>query len=357
MPARHSRMVLVRCTLPPVLSVVTSAKSPSSHVQWKRVVAPFSVTTVSLHLAVNRSRHSPTYNEGRSRTASEVQHNPPQGGLFVSQKRQLYDKSMKLLSLLAATAILCTACAPAAAPDTNENEASSASSMAMNDAMMDASVETEEVSYGAATGYLAKPEGDGPFPAIVLIHEWWGLNENIEWYAEQFAAQGYVALAVNMYGEEATEEPERARELATSVRNDIDGAFTNLESAVAYLKSRDDVDSARLASVGWCFGGQWSYEMAKNDMGVNASVMYYGQFAPEDDLEMMKALIQGHFGEDDQSIPVDDVRTFQARLQTLSGEHEVYIYPNQGHGFARELESDEARQAWQRTLEFLEEHI
>lgn len=217
-------------------------------------------------------------------------------------------------------------------------------------------IRTEEVNYGPAIGYLALPTGTGPFPAIILIHEWWGLNDNIRWYAEQFAKQGYVALAVDLYGE-WTQDQSRARELATQVRENVPFAMDNLRQAAAYLRSRPEVTSNRLASVGWCFGGQWSYQMAKNDFGLDASVMYYGQFAPEDDLHHMKTLIIGHFGEEDQGIPVQNVKEFQAKLQTLSGEHRIFIYPNEGHGFARELESESARVAWERTLEFLKEHV
>ncbi len=224
--------------------------------------------------------------------------------------------------------------------------------------MEEPALQGTSVTYGdGMEGYFSAPDGDGPFPGVVVIHEWWGLNDNIRWYADQLAAEGYAALAVNMYGTEATDDPERARELATGVRENLDDAFANLESAVAFLRERSEVDDERLASLGWCFGGGWSYEMAKNDMGVQASVMYYGQFAPEDDLEMMKSHIIGHFGEEDESIPVDDVRAFRAKLQTLSGEHEIFIYPNEGHGFARELETESARTAWERTLTFLREQL
>ncbi len=211
------------------------------------------------------------------------------------------------------------------------------------------------------SGYIAVPEGDGPFPALILIHEWWGLNDNIREFADKFAAQGYVALAVDLYDGEVTETRERAMELVTAVRGDTDPAFENLRQAVAYLQSRDDVITESLASVGWCFGGGWAYQMAKNDLGVEASIMYYGQFEPEADFMNMRSSILGHFGETDRSIKVDDVEVFRANLQTASGEHAVYIYPNSGHGFANSdnpnYNSESAELAWKRTLEFLEEEL
>lgn len=214
-----------------------------------------------------------------------------------------------------------------------------------------------------AMGYLARPEGDGPFPALILIHEWWGLNDNIRDMADDFASEGYVALAVDLYeGRSADGDPAKARELATEVRGDVEGAMAHLGDAVAFLKAREDVVPDSLASVGWCFGGGWAYEMAKNDAGVKATVMYYGRFNLEDDLSLMRADIMGHFGEEDTSILADDVRQFDAKLKTQGGDHRVFIYPNAGHAFANEDNEaayvpEAAAEARQRTLEFLEEEL
>lgn len=213
------------------------------------------------------------------------------------------------------------------------------------------------INYGPATGYYASPVGGGPYPAVLLIHEWWGLNKNMWSFARMLAEQGYVVLAVDLYNGESTDDPERARELATAVREDMDGTFEHLKEAVHWLSLQHNVKENDTGVVGWCFGGQWAYQMAKNDLGVNASVIYYGQFNPEDDLEMMSAQIMGHFGEDDTSIPVDDVQAFRAKLQTLGGDHEIFIYPNEGHGFARELTTPAAKKAWDRTIEFLHEQL
>ncbi len=221
---------------------------------------------------------------------------------------------------------------------------------------------TEVAYYGDTNGYLAQPVAPGEYPGLILIHEWWGLNDNIEQLADEFAQQGYVALAVDLYDGQVADTPDAAGELAGAVRENTDLAFSNLEAATAYLKSLDSVDPDSLASVGWCFGGGWAYQMAANDLGVDASVMYYGRFSPEDDLSMMRADILGHFGEDDTSIAIDDVEQFQAKLKTLNGDHAVYIYPNAGHAFANE-DNDEAYNeqaaelAWRRTLDFLSSEL
>jgi carboxymethylenebutenolidase len=199
-------------------------------------------------------------------------------------------------------------------------------------------------------------------PAVILIHEWWGLNSNMEKMADEFAKQGYVALAVDLYGGESTQDSKKAQELSGKVRNDTEGAFANLRAAVDYLKAQPFIDPSKLASVGWCFGGGWSYQMAKNNLDLKASVMYYGQFNPKDDLSEMKSHIIGHFGAEDRSIAVDDVKAFQAKLKTLSGDHEIYIYENAGHGFANESNTQayretSAKQSMERTLDFLKKTL
>ena len=211
-------------------------------------------------------------------------------------------------------------------------------------------------------GYLAKPADKKARPALILIHEWWGLNDNIKQNARAFAELGYVALAVDLYDGESATTPDGARKLAGGVRKNTEAAFANLKQAVSYLTGLDgEVDPARIASVGWCFGGGWSYQMAKNDLGVKASVIYYGRFNPADDLSRMRATILGHFGETDRGIKVDKVREFQAKLKTLKGDHMVFIYPNAGHAFAnadsRNYEKAAAETAWKRTVDFFKKHL
>ena len=210
-------------------------------------------------------------------------------------------------------------------------------------------------------GYLAVPEGRGKKPAIILIHEWWGLNDEIRDKARKYAKDGYIALAVDLYNGESTTKPKDARRLAGSVGKNKEDAFDNLRAALAYLKKHKNVDKNRLASVGWCFGGGWSYQVAKNDLGTRASVIYYGRFNPADDLSQMRAKILGHFAEKDRGIKVDDVRQFQASLKTQSGDHEIFIYPNTGHGFTNSnsavYDAAATSQAYDRTLEFLKKHL
>jgi len=181
--------------------------------------------------------------------------------------------------------------------------------------------------------------------------------------ASAFAKAGYVALAVDLYDGESTTARDKARSLAGKVRKDMPAAFNNLKAALAFLQKDESVAKSRIAAVGWCFGGGWSYQMAKNDLGIKASVIYYGRFNPEDDLQKMRAEIIAHFAENDRGISIDNVKAFQAKLKTTNGEHEIYIYPNTTHGFASRPADNPnyaaaaAQTAWQRTLDFLNKHL
>jgi len=261
---------------------------------------------------------------------------------------------MKSTGTLAALFLFIFSCSPGLADDPGESPA--------------LEIESEEVTYSKSgdrdvKGFLARPKGQGPYPAIVLIHEWWGLNDHIRSQAREFAKLGYVALAVDLYDGEATTDPAKARELATNVRGEMEAAQQNLRDALTYLKQQKSVDPHRLASIGWCFGGGWSYQIAKNNLGVKASIIYYGRFNPQDDLEKMRASIIGHFAEQDRAIKVDNVKEFQANLKTQGGDHEIYIYPNTTHGFASrkgenpKYDEQAAELAWQRTLAFLKKHL
>ena len=229
----------------------------------------------------------------------------------------------------------------------------------------DTGMVTEDVVYHKDgkdfTGYLARPDDNQKHPGLILIHEWWGLNEYIRGNARKFAKLGYVALAVDLYEGRSTTSRKEAKNLATSVRKNLSGAFENLKSAVSYIKRHSNVNPERVASIGWCFGGGWSYQIAKNNLGVRASIIYYGRFNPADDLSRMRAVILGHFGANDRAIKVDTVNEFQIKLKTLSGDHEIYIYENAGHAFANETGSrynkEAADLAWKRTLDFLRKDL
>ena len=225
--------------------------------------------------------------------------------------------------------------------------------------------EMVEYGYKNVKGYLSlskRAKKNKSVPAIVLIHEWWGLNDDIKLYADRFAQKGYAALAIDLYEGKNTTDPKQAGEFAGKVRENNDPAFANINAALDFLRGKTYVDNDRMAAVGWCFGGTWSYRMALNDMGVRASVIYYGAFQPEDDLSKMRATILGHFAEKDTFIKIDDVKVFSVKLANQNRDHDIFIYPNTTHGVARQGEhanrdDKAAKKAWKRTLRFLKKNL
>jgi carboxymethylenebutenolidase len=209
-------------------------------------------------------------------------------------------------------------------------------------------------------GYFARPDGDGPFPGVIVIQEWWGLNDNIRWMADRLAGAGYLALAVDLYEGEVATDREGAMRLATAARDQPDRLADNLRQAVDYLKQ---MGATSVGTVGWCFGGGWSLR-AGILMGdeVDATVIYYGRVtADPDELANLTAPVLGLFGEQDGGIPVERVREFEAALEKLGKEASIHVYPNADHAFANpsgtRYNEEAATDAWNKTLVFFGEHL
>ena len=201
-------------------------------------------------------------------------------------------------------------------------------------------------------------------PAVVMIHEWWGLNDNIKEMADELAGEGYVVLGADLYNGEVATDPNRARELSSSVRENPQQAITNLQSAVQYLASLPNVNSSRIAALGWCFGGGQSLQLALNSEQhpLAATVIYYGNLVNDtSELSKIKWPVLGIFGDQDNSIPVDSVRAFGRGLNETGVTNEIYIYPGVGHAFANPSGDNYAPQetadAWQKTLTFLDKYV
>lgn len=215
-------------------------------------------------------------------------------------------------------------------------------------------VATEEVEYtDGVVGTYAAPTEPGDYPGVVMIHEWWGLNDNIRQMAEELAGQGYHVLAVDLYHGEVADAPERARELVGSLEQPE--AVENLQAAVAYLRERN---ASKVASLGWCFGGGQSMQLALNQEDLDATVIYYGNLVTDPTaLHTIDWPVLGIFGEEDTSIPVETVREFEQTLDSLGIAHEVYVYPGVGHAFANpsgaNYAPEETADAWDKTLRFL----
>jgi carboxymethylenebutenolidase len=211
-------------------------------------------------------------------------------------------------------------------------------------------------------GYLAYPaSAEGGLPAVLVFHEWWGLNDNIKSMADQLAGQGYVALAADLYGGRVASQPEAARSLMEEALKNRDALGQNLRQAHAYLK--EQVKATRVGTIGWCFGGSMSLQAALvvPDQ-VDAAIIYYGHVNGDvEELKPLKAPVLGLFGGADQGIPIESVRAFEAALKSLGKPVTIQVYEGAGHAFANpsgtNYKADAAADAWQKSLAFLAEHL
>jgi len=219
--------------------------------------------------------------------------------------------------------------------------------------------ESETVKYfDDAVGYLAKPVIDGKYPGVVMIHEWWGLNDNIKEMADKLASHGYVVLAVDLYDGKVATTSDQARQLIYSY--DSEKGLQNMNSAVLFLN--DNYSLEKIGSVGWCFGGGQSLNLALNNTDMDATVIYYGSLVTDPEkLSSIRWPILGVFAELDKGITVDSVHQFESTLNELKIKHELYIYSGVDHAFANPSGAgyapEESKDAWNKTISFLESNL
>ncbi len=227
-------------------------------------------------------------------------------------------------------------------------------------------VVTEEVVYAELdgkkiTGFLARPENSEGLPGLIIIHEWWGLNDNVRAMAGRFAAEGYVALAVDLYEGEVGEDREGAARLARAARDRAQRVEENLRQARGYLDQQLGVP--RIGVIGWCFGGGWSLRtaLALGD-GIDATVIYYGRLLTDPaELEPLTSPVLGIFGSLDQGIPVETVREFESALDSLGKEAAIHVYEGANHAFANpsgtRYNAKAAEDAWEKTIAFFAQNL
>jgi carboxymethylenebutenolidase len=226
-----------------------------------------------------------------------------------------------------------------------------------------AAVKTSEVTFKSGKdkvkGFLAMPEGKGPFPAIVVIQEWWGLTDWVKDNARRFAEKGYVALAPDLYRGKAAKDGdyETARELMKGLPRDR--AVRDLKGAVHYLAKHDKVNKEKIGSIGWCMGGGYSLALALKDKRIKACVICYGRVETEaEDVKPLKATVLGIFGKKDRGIPPATVRKFGAALKEAGKKVEGIKEYDAGHGFMRPgkknkaYNADAAKEAWKEIDKF-----
>ncbi|HJS65660.1 MAG TPA: dienelactone hydrolase family protein [Nitrososphaeraceae archaeon] len=234
-------------------------------------------------------------------------------------------------------------------------------------------LENKTVNYfDNASGYLVYPIpsvenntiAKNTFPAVIMIHENKGLNDNIKNMANLLAKEGYVILAVDLFNGEVTKDQKRASELTQAIRDNPAIAIANLKSAVTYLGSLANVNPDKIASLGWCFGGQQSLQLALNSKEdpLSATVIYYGRLVTEPEtLLTIQWPVLGIFGDQDKSISVDSVKQFEEALNTNGIPNEIYIYEGVAHAFANpsgdNYAQEETQDAWEKTVSFLKKYL
>ena len=215
-----------------------------------------------------------------------------------------------------------------------------------------------ELSYGH---FVIPADMVEPFPAIIVIHEWWGLNDGVRAMADRLAGLGYIVLAVDLFGGETASTAAEARELMLEVVENPNVATENIRQAYEFLK--DTAGAPRIASLGWCFGGGWSLNTALLFPDeLNAAVIYYGQVTDsESKLRPLNVPILGIFAAEDTGIPLESVKGFEQALENLGKSYEIEIFPGVGHAFAnptgKGYNAEAAGKAWEQTVAFLSSHL
>lgn len=222
----------------------------------------------------------------------------------------------------------------------------------------------EGLSYVAGdtqtTGYLAVPAGAGPFPALVIVHEWNGLVDRVREVADDFAAEGYVTLAVDLYDGRTGSNPDENIALMREVGADQPKMINNMNAAVGYLRGRPDV-TGRVGTMGWCFGGGIALSFGLDGENHEATAIFYGRLV--DDPEVLATMdheVYGTFARLDQGPAPEQVQAFQAALEAAGIQNDLHIYDDVNHGFwlhadqEPEVRNGPALDAWQRLKAYLE---
>ncbi len=210
-------------------------------------------------------------------------------------------------------------------------------------------------------GIVYTPTGKGPFPGIVVIHEWWGLNDWVKEQASKLADQGYVTLAVDLYRGKVATTPNEAHEFMGGVPQDR--AKRDLEAAFNFLQSQSNIKKDRIGAIGWCMGGGYSLGLALEEPKLAADVINYGVYdyaslaKDQAAIKKINAPIMGFFGAQDRGIPTDDLKKFWDQLSKLGKKADFSIYPEAGHAFENPNNKEgyrpkDAQDAWKKTVAF-----
>ncbi len=217
----------------------------------------------------------------------------------------------------------------------------------------------ETIALAGGEAYLSVPEGAGPHPGVLVIHEWWGLNDHIRHWADRLAEAGYAALAVDLYDGQVATTPDEAMPLMQGV--DEEAALAILEAGHELLASDPRVRAPKRGVIGWCFGGGMSLKAAQRLEGLDAVVMYYGRVVEDPAaLQTIDAPLLGIFANRDTSITPENVTAFDAALTEAEVIHSIHRF-DADHAFANpssaRYDHENATEAWALVQAFFDEHL
>ena len=212
--------------------------------------------------------------------------------------------------------------------------------------------------------FLARPAAvKGQAPAIIVIQEWWGLNDHIKGIAQRLARAGFAALAPDLYsrlGSKVTKDPNEAAKLMESLSSQA--ALLDLNAAAKYLQEQPFADPQRIGVIGFCMGGSFALMMATNNSTIKASVPFYGKVPPVETLNYLLCPVLCHYGAKDGWVTKQEVDRLKEGLEKFGKPGEVHVYPESGHAFFNDTRPDahcaeDAKRAWERTLAFLAKYL
>ncbi len=228
-----------------------------------------------------------------------------------------------------------------------------------------AEIKTMVVTYPSGsdtvTAYLAVPTGPGPHPALIVIHEWWGLRDWIRRDAREFARKGYVALAIDLYRGQVTADPKVAYKLMMSVPKDR--AVTDLKAAFDYLSAMKDVAPSRIGVIGWCMGGSYSFMAALELPRLAACVVDYGNvMSDKTSIDKIHCPVELNFASEDRTYTPAMAEAFAKAMKAAGREVVIHVYPGVNHAFMNPNNTTgyneaQTRTAWKNIYAFLEEHL
>ncbi|MBN2487775.1 MAG: dienelactone hydrolase family protein [Methanosarcinaceae archaeon] len=219
--------------------------------------------------------------------------------------------------------------------------------------LSDVEIDEDDVTLLA---FMVQPEAEGTYPGIIMIHEWWGLNDHVKSMADVMAREGYVVLTVDLFDGNVATTVEEAQ--ANIRDNPNEETIPRMQAALKYLRNQANVDPGKIASLGWCYGGGQSFQLGINE-DLQGVVIYYGQISTDEAvLVELDEPVLGIFGADDTSISVGDVREFERILTEQGTSADIYDYEGAGHAFANPTNTQAFREkqaidAWNKTLDFM----